>query len=89
MSTFCQCGHIYKEVVIIKLDILKETYTPHEVGDMLSLSKTTIYKYLKSGEIASIKIGREYVIPKQYIENYLEKSYNDRYLVGVLPKKEG
>ena len=45
--------------------MLAETYTPEQVAKILQLSKSTIYKLIREGEIGAKKIGRVYRIPKK------------------------
>jgi excisionase family DNA binding protein len=42
-------------------------YTMNETGRLLTLSRTTIYNKIKSGEIPTAKIGRRVLIPAAYI----------------------
>ena len=41
----------------------KEFYTPEEVAEQLPISKLSVYKALKRGDIHSVKIGRKIIIP--------------------------
>ena len=50
----------YPDVVSIK-----------ELTVMLNIGKNTAYELLKSGELKSIKIGKQYRIPKQFVIEYL------------------
>ena len=42
-----------------------------QMSKLLSISKKTAYRLLKEGAVASLKIGREYKIPKVNIIRYL------------------
>ena len=42
-----------------------------DVGKRLLLSKTTTWKYIHSGTITSIRIGKRYVVPKAALEALL------------------
>ena len=44
---------------------------PDDLMEILKISKTTTYKILKDGTIKSIKVGRHYKIPKNFIIEYL------------------
>lgn len=47
----------------------------NEMREMLgNIGITLAYRLLKQGSISSIKIGREYRIPKTYIIDYLLKN---------------
>ncbi|MCD8149126.1 MAG: helix-turn-helix domain-containing protein [Clostridiales bacterium] len=48
-------------------DVLK----PKDVMVILGIGKNTVYKMLKSGELKSIKVGKQYRIPKKYLLQYL------------------
>ena len=50
----------YPDVVSIK-----------ELTVMLNISKNTAYELLRSGKLKSIKIGKQYRIPKQFVIEYL------------------
>ena len=61
--------------------ILFEKY-PDIVGvqqlmEMLQIGQVLAYKLVKSGEIQSRKIGREYKIPKQSVVEYILKETED------------
>ena len=45
-----------------------------ELCSMLGISKNAAYELLKSGKIRNVKIGRKYLIPKQYVIHYLLKN---------------
>lgn len=45
-----------------------------EVMECLDIGKSTLYKLLRSGEIASFKIGKVWKIPRQSVEEYIQKS---------------
>ena len=62
--------------------ILFEKY-PDIVGvqqlmEMLQIGQVLAYKLVKSGEIQSRKIGREYKIPKQSVVEYILKETEDK-----------
>jgi excisionase family DNA binding protein len=39
---------------------------------MLHIGRNTAYRLLQNGKVKSIKIGKQYRIPKQFIVEYLE-----------------
>jgi len=45
-----------------------------QMSKLLSVSKKTVYRLLKEGTVASLKVGREYKIPKVSIIRYLKIS---------------
>ncbi len=44
---------------------------PEEAMVVLSIGKNTLYKLLKSGDLESVRIGKQYRIPKRCILQYL------------------
>lgn len=49
-------------------DVLK----PEDVMAIFDIGKNTIYKMLRTGELKSIRIGKQYRIPKIYLLQYLD-----------------
>ena len=47
------------------------TRTPEELLSLLGLSRPTVYRLLKSGELRSIKVGRKILIPLAAIDEFL------------------
>ena len=39
---------------------------------MLNIGRNTAYSLLQNGEVKSIKVGKQYRIPKRFIIEYLE-----------------
>ena len=50
----------YKDILAVK-----------DLCEILDIGKNTAYNLLKSGEIKSVKIGKIYKIPKDYLIRYL------------------
>lgn len=46
-------------------------YTPLEVAERLPISRSGVYKLLKTGEIPRKRIGKKYVIPRGAFEKWL------------------
>ena len=46
--------------------------TVSEVADVLRVSTMTVYRLIKSGEIAAIRVGKSYRIADAELKNYLE-----------------
>lgn len=44
-----------------------DVLTPEEVMTILGIGKNSIYKLLRTGALKSIKIGKKYRIPKNYL----------------------
>lgn len=64
----------YKQMFLKYPDVV----TLSQMCEMLGgISHKTGYKLLKEKRLASLKIGREYRIPKIYILKYLDSETND------------
>ena len=51
----------------------KDVVTVKQLAEMLGIGITLAYRLVKQKTIQSIKVGREYKIPKHCVINYLEK----------------
>lgn len=49
----------------------KDIVTVEQLSEMLDIGLTLAYRLVRQKTIKSIKVGREYKIPKQFIINYL------------------
>ncbi len=49
----------------------KDVVTVHQLAEMLGIGITLAYKLVKQKTIQSIKVGREYKIPKSNVISYL------------------
>ena len=47
--------------------------TPEEVSNILGCGMNTTYKLLKTGKIKSMRIGRDWKIPKRAVQEYIVK----------------
>ena len=51
-----------------------EFYTPQQIADKLNVNVMTIYRYIKSGELESIKLSRNSVrISRDDFNKFLDK----------------
>ncbi len=48
-----------------------------EIAKILGLSRITVFKKVKKGEIKAIKIGRNYAIQKKFIDELLGKTLKE------------
>lgn len=55
----------------------EELYTPQEVADLLKIKKNTVYELIKRGDLKCRKIGKQFRIRKDDLEEYLNLSQND------------
>lgn len=54
-----------------KIEDFPVVLTPEQLGDILKIGRNGIYNLLRSGAIRSIKIGRQYRIPREALSEYL------------------
>jgi excisionase family DNA binding protein len=59
---------IYQEVFKDYPDVLNVV----QVSDALGVSSKVVYRLLREGSIDSLKIGREFRIPKVYLMKYIK-----------------
>lgn len=48
-------------------------FTVTELQEILSIGRNTAYQLLRSGTIPSIRVGKEYRIPKDAVIHYLSQ----------------
>jgi excisionase family DNA binding protein len=60
-----------------------------ELARILGLSRIAIFKRVKKGAIKAVKIGRNYAIPRAYIDSILGKTLgnNDKKEIDMAVKK--
>ena len=49
-------------------------YTTEEVAKMLSLSKMSVYRYIKAGKLSAYKVGRDFRISQKALQQFLNQS---------------
>lgn len=50
---------------------LREIMTPEQVADYLQLTTDTVYRLIRSKQLAASRIGRSYRIPREDVETFL------------------
>lgn len=50
----------------------KKVYTLDEVAKILSLSKRTLYTYVKEGRLEAVKVGKSWRVRKDQLDAFLE-----------------
>ena len=60
-------GRMNRVTKEIQLEGLPSFLTPDEVGEIFRLGRTTVYALLKTGQIPSVRFGRQVRIPKEAI----------------------
>ena len=51
----------------------QEYYTSKEIMALLKISRSTLGRFLQSGELESVKVGREYRISASQLSAYLHR----------------
>ena len=54
------------------LDNYSDVLTPVDLMSILHTGRILTYKMLRSGSIKSVRAGRRYLIPKKYLEEFLD-----------------
>lgn len=57
-----------------------KTYTTEEVQDILKVTRRTLYRYIKAGQIKTVKLGREYRITEEALKDFLEHGTEANYM---------
>src|SRR6266576_2043427 len=63
--------------------------TTEEVAKLLHVHGNTVARWIKSGKLPSTKIGREYRIPREAIENRMSKVSSGTRVIAVANQKGG
>jgi len=61
-------GHKETEV---KVTMKKQAYTVKEIKTVLQLDRTTVYRLLRSGEIAAARCGRQWRVAPEVLRDFL------------------
>jgi excisionase family DNA binding protein len=59
--------------------------TVEEIATALRVSKMTVYRLIREGELRTERIGRQFRVPPENLEAYLQRNYADyrqRYTTG-------
>lgn len=51
--------------------------TVAEVAAIMRVSRMTVYRMVHDGQIASIKVGRSFRVPKSAVDSYLRAAYTE------------
>jgi excisionase family DNA binding protein len=51
----------------------EQLYTPQEVADYLKVDVRTVYRWLREGELNSLRFRREYRISETDLRDFLER----------------
>jgi excisionase family DNA binding protein len=51
--------------------------TVSEVADLLRVSRMTVYRLIKTGDIPALRVGRNYRLREEDVHNYLTERYTE------------
>jgi excisionase family DNA binding protein len=51
--------------------------TVNEVADFLRVSRMTVYRLIKDGEMAAVRVGRSYRLREDDVDTYLSDRYTE------------
>lgn len=57
-----------------------KVYTTDEALEVLKVTRRTLYRYIKAGQIKAIRMGREYRITEDALKAFLEHGTEPDYL---------
>lgn len=58
-----------------QLDSRPRFLTVAEVADLMRVSTMTVYRLIKAGDMAAVRVGRSYRIPDSEVDRYLEARF--------------
>ena len=51
--------------------------TVNEVADLLRVSRMTVYRLIKTGEMPALRVGRSYRLREEDVDTYLSARYTE------------
>ncbi len=51
--------------------------TVNEVADLLRVSRMTVYRLIKTGEMSAVRVGRNYRLREEDVDTYLTERYTE------------
>jgi excisionase family DNA binding protein len=51
--------------------------TVNEVADLLRVSRMTVYRLIKEGQVAALRVGRSYRLREDDVDHYLSGRYTE------------
>lgn len=60
-----------------------KVYTTEEALEVLKVTKRTLYRYIKAGQIKAVRLGREYRITEEALKDFLEHGTEENYLAKI------
>ncbi|WP_264229395.1 helix-turn-helix domain-containing protein [Acholeplasma laidlawii] len=55
----------------------KIIYTVTDVMEMLNVTRYTVHRWIEKGLLKAVRIGREFRIPKEFLDEYLNNNTID------------
>lgn len=52
---------------------MNNIYTPAEIAEILKVKPRTVAEYIRAGKIAAVKVGREYRITENGLNEFIEQ----------------
>ncbi len=49
-----------------------KTYTVDEIMEILSVSRETVYNWIRAGKLTAIRIGRQYRVTKEHYDDFIK-----------------
>jgi excisionase family DNA binding protein len=51
--------------------------TAAEVADLLRVSTMTVYRLIKAGDLAAVRVGKSYRVREDDVDRYLARTYTE------------
>ena len=51
--------------------------TAAEVADLLRVSTMTVYRLIKNGQLAAVRVGKSYRVREDDVDRYLARTYTE------------
>lgn len=49
----------------------REVLTPEQVAEFLAVSRKTVYRLIRNGDLVATRVGRQYRIPRSHLDLFL------------------
>lgn len=64
-----------------------KVYTTEEALEVLKVTRRTLYRYIKAGQLKAVRLGREYRITEDALKDFLEHGTEENYLEKIQKTK--
>ena len=58
---------------------MKDFYTTSEIGELMNITRVTIFRWIKEGKLKAIKPGRDYIIPYSSLPPTLQVAIQNKF----------